>query len=74
MNKDTIIQKCITILRRDDVKQELNQLFIPIMDVILDKIQPYIYISLLFVLISFILHLGIFFLLFKNKIGSSKSS
>jgi hypothetical protein len=74
MNKDTIIQKCITILRRDDVKQELNQLFIPIMDVILDKIQPYIYISLLFVLISFILHLGIFFLLFKNKIGGSKSS
>jgi len=72
MNKDTIIQKCINILHRDDVKQELNQLFVPIMDIILERIHPYIYISLIFVLISFLLHLGIFFLLLKNKTNFTK--
>ncbi len=67
INKDNIIKRCIAILQREDVKHELNQLITPIMEVILERLNPYIYISLIFVMISFLLHLGIFFLLFRNK-------
>ena len=67
MNKDTFIKQCVNILKRDDVKQELNTLLTPILEVILERLNPYIYISLIFVMISFLLHLGIFFLLFRNK-------
>ena len=61
MNKDTIIKQCVNILKREDVKHELHQLITPIMEVILERFNPYIYISLIFVIISFLLHLGIFF-------------
>lgn len=67
INKDNIIQRCISILQREDIKHELNKLITPIMEVILERLNPYIYISLIFVIISFLLHLGIFFLLFRNK-------
>ncbi len=67
MNKDTFIQQCVNILKREDVKHELNLLISPIMEVILERLNPYIYISLIFVIISFLLHLGIFSLLFRNK-------
>ena len=67
MNKDTIIKQCVNILKREDVKHELNKLIVPILEVILERLNPYIYISLIFVIISFLLHLGIFFLLFRNK-------
>lgn len=67
MNKDTFIKQCVNLLKRDDVKQELNTLITPILEVILVRLNPYIYISLLFVIISFLLHLGIFLLLFRNK-------
>lgn len=65
--KETIIQQCLTILKRDDVKSELKNLFRPIIDLILQEIYPYIYLSVLFVLISFLLILGIFILLVRNK-------
>ena len=67
MNKDTFIQQCVNILKREDVKHELNLLISPIMEVILERLNPYIYISLIFFIISFLLHLGIFSLLFRNK-------
>jgi len=67
MNKETFIKQCVNILKREDVKHELNLLISPIMEVILERLNPYIYISLIFVIISFLLHLGIFSLLFRNK-------
>ena len=67
INKENIIKRCISILQREDVKHELNKLITPILEVILERLNPYIYISLIFVMISFLLHLGIFVLLFRNK-------
>jgi len=59
---------CLDVLKREDVKKELKNLITPLVDLILVDIYPYIYLSLIFVVISFILHLGIFILLLKNKI------
>jgi len=65
--KDNIINQCLLILKRNDVKEELKNLLSPLIDLILVQIYPYIYLSLIFVIISFLLHLGIFVLLLRNK-------
>ena len=67
MLKDSIIQECLVVLQRNDVKDELKKLFSPIIDLIIIQIYPYLYLCLMFVLISFLLHLGIFILLLRNK-------
>ena len=69
-----IADACVSILKREDVKNELKGLVSPLIDLILVDIYPYIYLSLIFVIISFLLHLGIFVLLLKNKTFFSKIS
>jgi hypothetical protein len=57
----------LEILKRQDVRTELKQLFKPIISLILQEIYPYIYLSVLFLFISFFLILGIFILLLRNN-------
>jgi hypothetical protein len=67
MLKNALIQECIGVLKREDVKTEFKAFISPIIDVILAQINPYLYLCMMFVLISFLLHLGIFVLLLRNK-------
>ena len=67
MLKDTIIKECLVILNREDVKNEFKNILTPFVELIIQQIYPYLYLSLLFVIISFLLHLGIFLLLLRNK-------
>ena len=56
--KDKIIQHCLEIIKKDDVRTELKNAMKPVVDSILKKIYPYIYISMVFVIISFLITLG----------------
>lgn len=72
--KDSVVQMCLDILKRDDIKNELKILFTPIMEFILFEINPYIYITvtlvfLIFVMILAILIILIFLLRNKNIIS-----
>ena len=67
MLKDSIIRECLVILKRDDVKTEFKNILEPFIDLIIKQIYPYVYLCLIFVIISFILHLGIFILLLRNR-------
>jgi len=67
MLKDTLIKECLVILKRDDVKKEFTTILSPFIDLIIAQIYPYLYLCLIFVGISFLLHLGIFILLLRNK-------
>ena len=53
--KDTVIQHCLELLKRDDVKNELKGLMKPMIDLILEELYPYIFLSIIFVFISFLL-------------------
>jgi hypothetical protein len=66
--KDQLIEQCLNILARDDVKKEVKELFKPLVSLIVQEIYPYIYLSLIFVIISFLLILGIFYLLLRNNL------
>lgn len=66
--KDKLLQECIQILNRPDIKNEIKNIFKPFINEILNELYPYIYLSLIFVSIAFLLILGIFYLLMRNKI------
>lgn len=68
--KDRLIDEIVLLFRRDDIKEELKLFMKPIIDLILQDIYPYIYMSLVFVFISFLLTLGIFILLLRKSIVS----
>ena len=61
------IEKCKQVLRRPDVREELRELVRPLLDYIIVFVAPYIYISLVLVVISFLLILGIFILLLRES-------
>lgn len=66
-DKDIFIEKCLEILRKPEVKREIKLFLKPIVDLVLQEVYPYIYLSLIFVIISFLLTLGIFVLMLRNS-------
>jgi hypothetical protein len=57
--KESLVQQCLDILKRDDIKNELNVLSSSVIDFILYEIKPYVYIAILFIVSMFIMNLAI---------------
>ena len=68
--KDTIVQQCLDILKKDDVKNEIKNLLKPFLSVILNELNPYIYAITTLIFLMFIMNfviLIILLLLLRNK-------
>jgi hypothetical protein len=68
--KDSLVQQCLDILKRDDIKNEFKMMLKPLIDFILYEIYPYIYITVTLVVIIFLMILAILLLLvyiLRNK-------
>jgi hypothetical protein len=68
--KDSLVNQCLDILKRDDIKSEFKMLLKPVIDFILYEINPYIYITVALVFLIFIMILAILIiliLLLRNK-------
>jgi hypothetical protein len=68
--KDSLVQQCLDILKRDDIKNEFKMLLKPIIDFILYEINPYIYITVSLVFLIFVMILAILIILImllRNK-------
>ena len=75
--KDSLVQQCLDILKRDDIKNELNLLSSSVIDFILYEIKPYVYMAILFITYMFIMNLAILImlsLLLYNKQSINKQS
>jgi hypothetical protein len=73
--KDSLVNQCLEILKRDDIKNEFKMLFKPVLDFILCEINPYIYITMGLVFTIFLMILAILImliLLLRNKNVLSK--
>ena len=70
--KDKFLNDCINLFQKEEIKNNikdiLNPLFQPIISNMLKDIYPYIYLSLVFVVVSFLLHLGIFVILIRTSL------
>jgi hypothetical protein len=68
--KDSFVQQCLDILKRDDIKNEFKMLLKPVIDFILYEINPYIYIIMSLVFLIFVMILAILIMLIliiRNK-------
>jgi hypothetical protein len=65
--KNQFITELVKLCKRDDVKHEFKNLMRPLIGILLQEIYPYIFLSLLFVIIGFLLILGIFILLLRKN-------
>jgi hypothetical protein len=74
--KDSLVQQCIDILKREDIKNEFKVLFKPVLEFVLYEINPYIYITVTLVFLIFIMILAILIILIfllRNKQIINKS-
>jgi hypothetical protein len=72
--KQTLVQQCLEIIKREDIKKELKTILKPVIEFILYEINPYIYITVTLVVTTFIMNLIILIiliLLIRNKPGTS---
>ena len=67
MVKKSFFNEVIAYLETDDMKKELHLMMRLIIDIIIQEIQPYIYLTIIFISLCFLLILGIFILLIHNK-------
>jgi hypothetical protein len=68
--KDSLVQQCLDILKREDIKQELKSLCMPVLELIFYAINPYIYIIVGVIFLIFVMILAILILLIlilRNK-------
>ena len=68
--KESFAEQCLEILKREDVKKECKKLFSPVLEFILNEIQPYIYMVLVLIFLIFLLLLIVLVLLLfllRNK-------
>ena len=68
--KNHLKELCVDLLKEPKLKHEFYLLFEPLIQVLLKELYPYIYISLIFVLISFLLTLAIFILILSKRVFS----
>lgn len=73
VTREAIIEHLLHIIKREDVKNELNKIAMPLIDIILVRIYPYLYISLIFFTTSFILNIGVFIFILRNYCSQGKN-
>jgi hypothetical protein len=61
-----IVQQCLDLLKREDVKREMKTLFRPILGFLLSEIYPYIYVTLALVFTMFLMTIIILVLLITS--------
>tara|TARA_B100000530_G_scaffold323271_1_gene258977 strand:- start:538 stop:753 length:216 start_codon:yes stop_codon:yes gene_type:complete len=65
--KNPFLDTILKIIQKDEVKSEIIKICKPIVMIILHEIYPYMFFTMAFILINFILLLGIFIILVRNK-------
>ena len=68
MITNELITSCLNILNEENVKQELRNIYTPLLNTILQYLMPYIYLALIFILINFILLLLIFTMIIQHRL------
>lgn len=63
----SLIENISKYLKEEKMKGELRKIFLPIADIILFEIYPYIYVCIFFICFIFMLHLATFFMLLYKK-------
>jgi hypothetical protein len=74
VSKNTLADYCITFLKAEETKKELQNILNPILEYFLREIHIYLCFFLFFIFTSFILHLGVLLLLIRYNINLNKQT
>ncbi len=67
--QNKIIEKCLELLKNDDVKRQLKLFASPFIEMVLQEIYPYIYLACIFLVVTFLLNLATFILQLRSSRG-----
>ena len=65
--RDMVIDECKKFISRSDVKQEMKSVMTPIVQMILDEIYPYVYMTLVFVFVTFCFIVALFVMVYRLR-------
>lgn len=55
---NSIVQQCLDVLKRDDIKRECRKVLSPVLDAVLFELNPYIYIIIALIFMIFFIILA----------------
>lgn len=67
MRDNNLFSQCLDILKREDVKYKIKNIFEPVIDMVMDELRPYIYICMSIIIFIFIMMLAILTILIRGK-------
>lgn len=65
--RDNLFSQCLDILKREDIKYKIKNVFEPVIDMVMDELRPYIYICMSIIIFIFIMMLAILTILLRGK-------
>ena len=71
--KSQIISNCLNMLKSDEMKKELKEVMMPLINFIIKEFSIYLILIIFFIFSSFALHLGILIILLKNNSNNANS-
>ena len=60
-----IKKNCVDLLKNKEIQKEMKQIFRPIIELIIENISIYLFVFIFFILVGFLLHLGILIILIR---------
>jgi hypothetical protein len=67
MRDNNLFSQCLDILKREDIKYKIKNIFEPVIDMVMDELRPYIYICMSIIIFIFIMMLAILTILLRGK-------
>ena len=67
---NSLVQQCLDILKKNDIKYELRAILSPVINLIIYELNPYIYVIIGIIVMTFLLNLTIlilFILMYISK-------
>ena len=58
-------KNCVDLLKKKEIQKEMKQIFRPIIELIIENISIYLFVFIFFILVGFLLHLGILIILIR---------
>jgi len=65
--KSQIINNCLNALKSEEMKKDLKEIIMPLINFIIKEFSIYLILLIFFIFSSFALHLGILIILLKNN-------
>lgn len=65
--KEFMVKQCLELLNRKDIKEEIKDFIRPMINLVVKELYPYMFICVVFSIVSFLMTLCIFIILLKNN-------